>query len=78
MVAHAAEHAAERGGLAQLVGLLLLPPVAWGLHTGVVYLLVTIECAGDWRGSTAAVFIVTAAFATVAAWSGVRAWRKWR
>jgi hypothetical protein len=60
------------------MALLLVPPIAWGLHTLVSYLIVTLDCLSDWNGSTTAVLIVTGAFAAASALSGFRAWRFWQ
>jgi len=62
----------------EVATLMLGPPVAWGLHLLLIYLVVTIDCETGWGGSSWVVYLLTAAAAAVSVWAGVVAWRRWR
>ncbi len=57
---------------------LLGAPVAWTLHLGAGYLVVTVWCSRGWSGADATIGILTLICAGAALVSGMLAFRLWR
>lgn len=59
----------------RLALMVLTPPVAWSLHLLLCYLAVTLDCITDWDGSSVAVALLTALFASASLGAAASAWR---